>query len=217
MKSCGPLEEDSAAQEAGKKGEQLETKRLKEYTIQSHTNMPQNNTYTNFERFAHLAEDVGVMEMGVSEVAEVGHILQGDIEALLSTCIEVEVWHKAGSETAKKQLSQVRYEFRKVESTRRRLQEDTMAVGDGLESVGGKCSRRQGQLDALRQQLSSELQWLQEGMTSLQPNRASSILGRSLNTEVKQALVEVLHQSCGGGLCSEAKQTPTAKLQSDQS
>lgn len=215
MKSCGPLEEDSAAQEAGKKGEQLETKRLKEYTIQSHANVPQNNTYTNFELFAHMAEDVGVM--GVSEVAEVRHILQGDIEALLPTCNEVEAWYKAESETAKKQLSQVRYEFRKVESTRRRLQEDTMAVGDGLESVGGKYSRRQGQLDALRQQLSSELQWLQEGMTSLQPDGASSILGRSLNTEVKQALVEVLHQSCGGGLCSEAKQTLTAKLQSDQS
>lgn len=215
MKSCGPLEEDSAAQEAGKKGEQLETKRLWEYTIQSHANAPQNNTYTDFERFAHMAEDTGTM--GVSEVAEVRHILQGDIEALLSTCNEAEAWYKAGSETAKKQLSQIRYEFRKVESTRRRLQEDTMAVGDGLESVGGKCSRRQGQLDAVGQQLSSELQWLQEGMTSQQPDGASGILSRSVNTEVKQALVEVLHQACGGELCSEAKQTLTAKRQSDRS
>lgn len=201
------MEEDITAPEAEKKAEQLQTKRLKEYTIQSHSSVPQNNTYANFERFAHVVEDVSLMETGLSEVAGAHHTLQGDIEALLSIYNNKEAWYKEESETARKQLSQVRYEFRKVEATRRLLQEDMKAIDASLESISGKYSQRQGQLDALRKELNSELQWLQEVMSSLHPEGANSSLhSSSLNTDMKQTLKELLHQSCRRELTPEAKQ-----------
>lgn len=206
LKSCGPMEEDSPVPEAEKKGEQLKTKRLKEYTIQSHSSMPQNNTYANFERFAHVEEHVSPMETGVSEVAGVHRTLQGDIEALLSIYNDKEAWYKEESESTRKQLSQVRYEFRKVEATRRQLQEDIKAVDANLESISGNYSRRQSQMDSLRQELNSELQWLQEVMRSLHSEGGNDILSSSLNTDVKQALVELLHHSSRKERCPEAKQ-----------
>ena len=210
LKSCGPMEEDAAVLEAEKKAEQLQTSRLKEYTIQSHSSMPQNNTYANFERFAHVVEDVSLMETGLSEVAGAHHTLQGDIDALLSIYNDKEAWYKEESETTREQLSQVRYEFRKVEATRRLLQEDMKAIDASLESISGKYSQRQSQLDALRQELNSELQWLQEVMSSLRPEGANgSILSSSLNMDVKQALMELLHQSCRRELCPEAEQPLT--------
>ncbi|XP_050929314.1 LOW QUALITY PROTEIN: death-associated protein kinase 2 [Lates calcarifer] len=210
IKSCGHVEENGAAPEAEKKAEQLKTKRLKEYTIQLHSSMPQNNTYANFERFAHVVEDISLMETGLSEVAGAHSTLQGDIEALLSIYNDKEAWYKEESETARKQLSQVHYEFRKVEATRRLLQEDVKAIDASLESISGKYNLRQSQLEALRQELNSEMQWLQEVMSSLHPEGANgSIHSSSLNMDVKQALKELLHQSCGGELCPEAKQPLT--------
>ncbi|XP_022046206.2 death-associated protein kinase 2 isoform X1 [Acanthochromis polyacanthus] len=210
IKSCGHIEEHSAAPEAEKKAEQLKTMRLKEYTIQSHSSMPQNNTYANFERFAHVVEDISLMETGLSEVAGAHHTLQGDIEALLSIYNDKEAWYKEESETARKQLSQACYEFRKVEATRRLLQEDMKTIDATLESISGKYNHRQSQLDSLRQELNSELQWLQEVMSSLHPDGANgSIHSSSLSTDVKQALKELLHQSCGGELRPEAEQSLT--------
>ncbi|XP_075945262.1 death-associated protein kinase 3 isoform X2 [Anarhichas minor] len=206
IKSCGHLEEESAAPDAEKKGEQLKTKRLKEYTIQSYSSMPQNNTYANFERFAHVVEDVSLMERGLSEVAVAHHTLQGDIEALLSIYNDKESWYKEESETARKHLSQVRYEFCKVEATRRLLQEDLKSIDASLESISGKYIHRQSQLDALRQELNSELQWLQEVMGSLHPEGANS---SSTNTDVMHAMKELLHQSCRRELSPEAKQPLT--------
>ncbi|XP_068579218.1 death-associated protein kinase 2 isoform X1 [Cebidichthys violaceus] len=206
IKSCGHMEEESAAPDAEKKEEQLKTKRLKEYTIQSQSSMPQNNTYANFERFAHVVEDVSLMERGLSEVAVAHHTLQGDIETLLSIYNDKESWYKEESETARKHLSQVRYEFCKVEVTRRLLQEDLKSIDASLESISGKYSHRQSQLDALRQELNSELQWLREVMGSLHPEEANS---SSTNTDVTHAMKELLHQSCRRELSPEAKQPLT--------
>lgn len=209
LKSCDYMEEESTVPEAEKKVEQLKTERLKEYTIQSHFSMPQNNTYANFERFAHVVEDLSLMETRLSEVSEARHTLQGDVEALLSIYNDKEAWYKEESETARKQLSQVHSEFRKVEATRRLLQEDVKIIDASLESISGKYSHRESQLDALRQELNSELQWLQEVMSSLHPEGAKgSILSSSssMNTDVRQGL---LHQSCRRQLHPEDKQTLT--------
>ncbi|XP_058502373.1 death-associated protein kinase 2 isoform X1 [Solea solea] len=203
IKSCGHAVEESAE----KKAEQLKTKRLKEYTIQLHSSMPQNNTYVNFERFAHVVEDISLMETGLSKVAGAHHTLQGDIEALLSIYNDKEAWYKEESETARKQLSQVRYEYRKVEATRRLLQDDIKAVDASLENISGKYNQRQSRLDALRQELNSEVQRLQEVMSSLHPDGSSdSIYSGGLTVDVKQALKELLCQSCRGELCAEVKQ-----------
>lgn len=209
LKSRDPVEENSTPADAEKKAEPLKTKRLKEYTIQSLSSMPQNNTYANFERFARVVEDVGLMEMGVSEVAEAHCTLQGDMEALLSIYTGKEAWYKEESESARKHLSQVRYEFRKVEAQRRQLQEDLQDIEAGLGSISGKYSQRQSQLDSLRLELDSELQWLQEVMSSLHPEGTGGVLSGSLNTDVKQALSELLHHSCRGELHPEARQKLT--------
>lgn len=202
------MEEDSAASE--KKAKQLKTKLLKEYTIQSHSSMSQNNTYANFERFAHVLEDIGLMETGLSEVAEAYRTLQGDIEALLSIHNDKEAWYKEERDTAKKQLSQACHEFRKVEANRKLVQEDMKAVDVCLESISKRYNHRQGQLDALRQELNSELQWLQDLMGSLHPEGTSgSIHNRSLSTHVKKALEDLLHLTCEGEVCSEAEQPLT--------
>lgn len=202
--------ENSAAPEAEKKAEQLKTKRLKEYTIQLHSSVPQNNTYVNFERFAHVVEDISLIETALSEVSGTHHTLQGHIEALLSIYNDKEAWYKEECETARKQLSQIHYEFRKVEATRRLVQEDINAVDASLESINGKYNQRQGQLQALRQELNSELQWMQEVTNSLHPEGANGgIHSSSLNMDMKQALKELLHQSCGGKLFHEAKQPLT--------
>ncbi|XP_030586899.1 death-associated protein kinase 2 isoform X2 [Archocentrus centrarchus] len=201
IKSCGHTEEDSAAPE--KKEKQLKTKRLKEYTIQSHSSMSQNNTYANFDRFAHVMEDIGLMETGLSEVAEAHHTLQGDIEALLSIYIDKEAWYKEESETAKKQLSQACLEIHKVEATRRLLQENMKAIDVCLESISKRYNHRQDKLDALRQEL-------QEVMGSLHPEGANgSSHSSTLSTHVKQTLEELLHHTCGGELSPEAEQPLT--------
>uniref|UniRef100_A0A673CTH5 non-specific serine/threonine protein kinase n=1 Tax=Sphaeramia orbicularis TaxID=375764 RepID=A0A673CTH5_9TELE len=199
-----PWIKDGSTAEAEKKVEPLKTKRLKEYTIQSHSSMAQNNTYANFEHFARVVEDISLMETGLSEVAGARHTLQGDIDALLAIYNDKEAWYKEESETARKQLSQVRYEFRKVEARRKLLQEDMKAIDASLESISGKYHQRQSQLDALRQELNSELQWLQEVLSSLHPDGANGGLhGNSLNADVKQALRELLHQSCRAELGPE--------------
>lgn len=199
-----------AALKAEKKAEPLKTKRLKEYNMQSHSSMTQNNTYANFERFAHVVEDVGLMQTGLSEVAGARRTLQGDIEALLSIYNDKEAWYKEENETVRKQLSKVHYDLRKVEATKRLLQEDMRAVDASLESISGKYSQRQREMDTLRQELNSELQWLQELTNSLRPEGANGgVLGGGLNVDVKQALVELLHQSCRRELGPEAKQPLT--------
>lgn len=203
LKSRGPIEENSAPSDEEKKAEPLKTKRLKEYTIQSLCSMPQNNTYANFERFAHVVEDVSLMEMAVSKVAEAHCALQGDMEALLSIYTGKEAWYKEESESARKNLSQVRYEFRKVEAQRRQLQEDLRDIDTGLGSVSGRYSQRQSQLDSLRLELDAELQWLQEMMSSLHSQGSGGVL--SLNADVKQALSELLHHSCRAELHPEAR------------
>ncbi|XP_029952792.1 death-associated protein kinase 2 isoform X2 [Salarias fasciatus] len=208
IKSWDPQDEGSAAPEAEKKAEQLKTKRLKEYTIQSHSSMAQNNTYANFERFAHVVEDIGLMQAGLSEVAGARRALQADVDTLLSVYSGKEARYREESETARKRLSQASYEFRKVEATRRVLQEDMKAVDACLESIGGKHGHRQRQLDALRQELNSELQWLQEVMSSLHPDGAGGggVRGHGVGTDVKRALKELLEQACGGELSPEVQQ-----------
>lgn len=209
-KSWDAVREGSAPPKVEKRVEQLKTKRLKEYTIQSHSSMTHNNTYANFERFAHVVEEIGLMQTGLSEVAGARRTLQTDIDTLLQIYNEKEAWYKEESETARKRLSQACHEFRKVEATRKVLQEDMKSIDACLENMSGKYSHRQSQLDALKQELSSELQRLQEVMSSHHPDGVNGdVHSHGVSTDVKHALKELLEQSCGGGLCPEVKQPLT--------
>ncbi|XP_030621829.1 death-associated protein kinase 2 isoform X3 [Chanos chanos] len=206
------IKENGLAHAVQRNGEprQLKTKRLKEYTIQSHSSMPPNNTYVNFERFARVVEDVALMETGLEEVTEARESLQGDIEALLSIYNEKEAWYKEENESVRQSLSQLRYEFRKAEAVRKGLQEDLRAADASLAGISGRYLERQTHLSSLRQELNAELRWLQEVMSSLRGeggngHSAINSFTPGLNNEVNEALKELLNRACGGELCSGAK------------
>ncbi|XP_062327501.1 death-associated protein kinase 3-like isoform X1 [Osmerus eperlanus] len=187
---------------------QLKTKRLKEYTIKSHSSMPPNNTYVNFERFAQVVEDIGQMEGTFSGLAAAHDCLQEDIDALVSIYNEKEAWYKEESEGVRHELSQIRYEFRKVEAMKRSLQEDMQAVDNSLGSISNRYQERKSHFDALRQELSDELKWVQDVVGSF-PSDGSGGGGYPnchfstvFNNDVNEALKELLNRSCGGDLLS---------------
>ncbi|XP_067292244.1 death-associated protein kinase 2 isoform X2 [Pseudorasbora parva] len=203
------IQDSSATQEAQTKVEsqQLKTKRLKEYTIQSHSSMPPNNTYVNFERFANVLEDISLVEMGLENVAQKRESLQNDIEALLSVYSEKETWYKEESESIRQEISQVRFEFRKAEALRKGIQEDLRTTDANLASIDRRYLTREAHLNSLRQELNSELRWLQEVMGSLSGEAGSRGLGSisALNNEVNEALKELLSRAFGGELCPRAQ------------
>ncbi|KAM6961206.1 death-associated protein kinase 3-like [Aplochiton taeniatus] len=188
----------------------LKTGRLKDYTIHSHSSLPPNHSYADCQRLAHLAEEASQVEAGLAGVAEAHRSLQGDLQALLSIYGEKGPWYKEEGEAARKRLSRVRYEFRKVEATRQLLQEEMAAVDASLEDMGGRRRQRQEHLRSLRQELLAQLQWMQEVMGSLQAEGAGGQTHRThLSQEVGQALKELLSMACGGELCPgpDAKQS----------
>ncbi|KAJ8248747.1 hypothetical protein GJAV_G00227300 [Gymnothorax javanicus] len=189
---------------------QLKTKRLKEYTIKSHSSMPPNNTYANFERFAQVVEDISQMETGFNEISSSRSTLQQDMEALVSIYQEKESWYKLESESVRHELSQIRYEFRKVEAVKKNLEQDMKAVGARLDGVSSRYLERTSHLDALQQELSSEIKWVQDIMSSFQDGRVDGgicedpkgKLPASFDNDINEALKELLNQRCGGELLS---------------
>lgn len=191
--------EDAA--EAEKKTETLKTKRLKEYTVQSRSSTLPNNTYVNLEHFVHVLERISLTDAGLSEVAGANHTLRCDIEALLAIYNDKEAWYKEESDAARKRLAQACYELRKVAATRRLLQENVEAIGANLEKLSRRYNRRQSQLDSLRQELNSELLWLQELMGSLLPDGGNS---STQGLTADEALTEPLHQTCRADMETKA-------------
>ncbi|XP_056269275.1 death-associated protein kinase 3-like isoform X1 [Pseudoliparis swirei] len=211
IKSIEHKEESKAREPKKRERRQLKTSRLREYTIKSHSSMPPNNTYVNFERFAQVVEDIDRMEGSFSRLAAAHDSLQQDIDAMVSAYNEKEAWYKEESEDARHELSQIRYEFRKVEALKRSLQGDVKAFGSGLGAVGSRYRERQSRFDALRLELSRELQWVQEVMGSLPADGGGgggggggAFPGCSFSTvfnyDVNEALKELLNRSCGGEL-----------------
>ncbi|XP_066504189.1 death-associated protein kinase 2a [Hoplias malabaricus] len=198
---------DEPSRVPGRKRErrQLKTKWLKEYTIKSHSSMPPNNTYVNFERFAQVVEDIGTMETTFSRLASAHDSLQEDIDTLVSVYNEKELWYKEESESIRHELSQLRYDFRKVEAQRRNLQEDMRSMEAGVSRISERSRERHAHFEALKKELETELQWVQEVVGSFQiaesnggfPNcNFSSVF----NADVNEALKELLNRTCGGEL-----------------
>ncbi|MGH0120211.1 UNVERIFIED_CONTAM: hypothetical protein FKN15_006372 [Acipenser sinensis] len=186
---------------------QLKTKRLKEYTIKSHSSMPPNNTYVNFERFALAVEDVSVMETSVSAIAVTQDSLQEDIDALISIYNEKETWYKEESESVRHELSQLRYEYRKVESMKKHLQDDIKTVDSSITGITGKYMERKSHFEVLGQELLSEVKWVQDVMSSFQMDNGNGSFSNGdfasiFNKDVNEALKELLNNSCSGELLS---------------
>ncbi|XP_029965829.1 death-associated protein kinase 2a [Salarias fasciatus] len=205
IKSNEHRDENKTPERKKRERRQLKTKRLREYTLKSHSSMPPNNTYANFERFARVVEDIGRMEDAFTGLAVARSTLRGDVDALASVCDEKEAWYRREGEGARHDLSQIRYEFRKAEALRRHLQDDVRAFGRSLAAAGERYRERQGRYDALRAELSSELHWVQEvvggggGGGGSSPDGGFSTV---FNNEVNEALKELLSRSCGGELLS---------------
>uniref|UniRef100_A0A8C7SI42 Death-associated protein kinase 2a n=1 Tax=Oncorhynchus mykiss TaxID=8022 RepID=A0A8C7SI42_ONCMY len=174
---------------------QLKTKRLKEYTMKSHSSMPPNNTYVNFERFVQVVEDISRMEGSFTGLASAHDSLQEDIDALVSVYNHKESWYKEESEGVRHQLSQIRYEFRKVEAMKRSLQDEMKVVDVSVSDVSARYQERKRHFDALRQELSDELKWVQDVVGSCN-------FSTVFNNDVNEALKEMLNRSCGGDLLS---------------
>lgn len=167
--------------------------------------MPPNNTYVNFERFARVVEDIDQMEGSFAGLAAAHDSLQEDIDALASIYNEKEAWYKEESEGVRHELSQIRYEFRKVEALKRSLQDDMQAFSSSLGAVAGRYQERQSHLDALRLELSNELKWVQEAVESFSSEAGGGAypgcsFSASFNNDVNEALKELLNRSCGGEL-----------------
>ncbi|XP_030858389.1 death-associated protein kinase 2 isoform X1 [Gorilla gorilla gorilla] len=176
---------------------QLKTKHLREYTLKCHSSMPPNNSYVNFERFACVVEDVARVDLGCRALVEAHDTIQDDVEALVSIFNEKEAWYREENESARHDLSQLRYEFRKVESLKKLLRGDIQATGCSLGSVARKLDHLQAQFEILRQELSTDLQWIQELVGSFQLESGSSEgLGSAFYQDTSESLSELLSRSC---------------------
>ncbi|KAH0512034.1 Death-associated protein kinase 3 [Microtus ochrogaster] len=177
---------------------QLKTKRLREYTLKCHSSMPPNNTYVNFERFARVVEDVAQVDKGCLALAGAHDTLQDDVEALLAIYNEKDAWYRQENEKARHNLSQLKYEFRKVKSLKKLLREDIRSTGAGLGGVARKLDHLQGQFEALRQQLSADIQWMQELLGSVQlesGNADGYSVGSTFHQNTSESLSELLNRS----------------------
>ncbi|XP_025151543.3 death-associated protein kinase 2 isoform X1 [Bubalus bubalis] len=177
---------------------QLKTKRLREYTLKCHSSMPPNNTYVNFERFARVVEDVAQVEQGCRALTGAHDTIQDDVETLISIYNEKEAWYREESERARHDLSQLRYEFRKVKSSKKLLREDIRATGSRLGGAARKLDHLQTQFETLRQELSADLQWLQELVGGFQLESGSmDSPGYVFCRDASESFGELLNRSCG--------------------
>uniref|UniRef100_A0A3P9LXN5 non-specific serine/threonine protein kinase n=1 Tax=Oryzias latipes TaxID=8090 RepID=A0A3P9LXN5_ORYLA len=204
-------EENKVTEPKKRERRQLKTKRLKEYTIKSHSSMPPNNTYMNFERFAQVMEDIEHMESLFMSLAANHDCLQGDVDGIVSIFNEKEAWYKEESEGIRHELSQIRYEFRKVEASKRSLHEDMQAFSCSLSAVSNRYQERHKHLDSLRQDIGKELQWLQEVVAAVPMDVEGGgyhncSFSTVLNNDVNEALKDLLNRSCGGELLSGINQ-----------
>ncbi|XP_029092461.1 death-associated protein kinase 2 isoform X1 [Monodon monoceros] len=176
---------------------QLKTERLREYTLKCHSSMPPDNTYVNFERFACVVEDVARVDQGCRALAGARDTIQDDVETLVSIYNEKEAWYREESERARHDLSQLRYEFRKVESSKKLLREDIRATGSRLGSTARKLDHLQVQFEALGQELLADLQWLQELVGGFQLESGSMDSPSSVCCQdSSECLGELLNRSC---------------------
>lgn len=203
VKSNEHKEENKAHELKKLERRQLKTKRLREYTIKSHSSMPPNNTYVNFERFAQVVEDIDHMETSFVSLAAAHDSLQEDIDTMASIYNEKEAWYKEESEGVRHELSQIRYEFRKVEAFKRSLQEDMQAFSCSLSAISSHYQERQNHFDTLRVELSNELKWVQEVMGTFPvEGGGGGYPSCTFNSDVNEALKELLNRSRGGELLS---------------
>ncbi|XP_051990611.1 death-associated protein kinase 3-like [Xyrauchen texanus] len=145
----------------------LKTTRLKEYTIKSHSSMPPNNTYINFERFSQVMEEIGVAEDGLRELEKNQRSCREDVAALLSIYEEKEGWYKEENESIASDLNEIKQELQRAQALRRQSQEETRATMLSANALKRKFSRLEKRYDVLAEQMVSEVRWVEELVRSI--------------------------------------------------
>nr|XP_013050651.2 death-associated protein kinase 3 [Anser cygnoides] len=160
----------------GKKPERrrLKTTRLKEYTIKSHSSMPPNNTYINFERFSKVMEEVAAAEESLRELERNKKSFQEDIEALLSIYEEKESWYKEENESISQDLRQIRQELQKTEALKKQTQEETKSVLQAANGLKRRYRKLENHYEALAKQVASEMKFVQELVWSIEREKLQS-------------------------------------------
>ncbi|KAF2979389.1 hypothetical protein EK904_008454 [Melospiza melodia maxima] len=166
-------------EDSGKKPERrrLKTTRLKEYTIKSHSSMPPNNTYINFERFSKVMEEVAAAEESLRELGRNKKSFQEDIEALLSIYEEKESWYKEENESISQDLRQIRQELHKTEALKKQAQEETKSVVQAANGLKRRYRKLENHYEALAKQVASEMKFVQELVWSIEREKLQSSEG----------------------------------------
>ncbi|NXP96152.1 DAPK3 kinase, partial [Passerina amoena] len=152
----------------------LKTTRLKEYTIKSHSSMPPNNTYINFERFSKVMEEVAAAEESLRELERNKKSFQEDIEALLSIYEEKESWYKEENESISQDLRQIRQELQKTEALKKQAQEETKSVVQAANGLKRRYRKLENHYEALAKQVASEMKFVQELVWSIEREKLQS-------------------------------------------
>ncbi|NXS41299.1 DAPK3 kinase, partial [Balaeniceps rex] len=152
----------------------LKTTRLKEYTIKSHSSMPPNNTYINFERFSKVMEEVAAAEESLRELERNKKSFQEDIEALLSIYEEKESWYKEENESISQDLRQIRQELQKTEALKKQAQEETKSVVQVANGLKRRYRKLENHYEALAKQVASEMKFVQELVLSIEREKLQS-------------------------------------------
>ncbi|RXN09962.1 death-associated kinase 3 [Labeo rohita] len=145
----------------------LKTTRLKEYTIKSHSSMPPNNTYINFERFSQVMEEIAAAEDGLRELEKNQRSCAEDVAALLSIYEEKEGWYKEENESIAADLSQIKQELQRAQSLRRQSQEEARAAMLSANALKRKFGRLENRYEVLAEQMVSEVRWVEELVRSI--------------------------------------------------
>ncbi|NXY38952.1 DAPK3 kinase, partial [Pomatorhinus ruficollis] len=152
----------------------LKTTRLKEYTIKSHSSMPPNNTYINFERFSKVMEEVAAAEESLRELERNKKSFREDIEALLSIYEEKESWYKEENESISQDLRQIRQELHKTEALKKQAQEETRSVVQAANGLKRRYRKLENHYEALAKQVASEMKFVQELVWSIEREKLQS-------------------------------------------
>ncbi|XP_020490807.1 death-associated protein kinase 3 [Labrus bergylta] len=145
----------------------LKTTRLKEYTIKSHSSMPPNNTYVNFERFSQVLEEIAAAEEGLRDLERNQRSCREDVAALLSIYEEKEGWYKEENQSISSDLSHIRQELQRTQAQRKKSQEETRLTMQAANILKRKFGRLENRYEVLAEQVASEVRWVEELVKSI--------------------------------------------------
>ncbi|XP_026231109.1 death-associated protein kinase 3 [Anabas testudineus] len=155
----------------------LKTTRLKEYTIKSHSSMPPNNTYVNFERFSQVLEEIAAAEEGLKELERNQRSCREDVAALLSIYEEKEGWYKEENQSISSDLSHIRQELQRTQAQRKKCQEEARVVTQSTNILKRKFGRLENRYDVLAEQVASEVRWVEELVKSISAEKDGLVSG----------------------------------------